>query len=285
MVIRLDSPLFFANAAELHDRLLEAVDADASVRALVLDLEATSQIDTTSIDMLEELLDAPIVSAASKFAQPTIDAPASISVVTAADIRRFGYRTLAEILRGVRGLYLTYDRNYVYAGIRGFGRPGDLNTRLLVLLDGHRATPSNADGTVDIDTMPQSLITRVDVVTGGASAVYGSDAVAGVVNLVYKTKFDGVQLDAQTGISEYGDGFDRQVNLLAGKNFADGRGNVTLHGEFSHQSRIFGNQIRQSSDHQSACGGGHLAPRRRWIEGCLCGSYSAVDIRCPALRD
>src|SRR5215469_16588446 len=93
----------------------------------------------------------------------------------------------------------------VFQGSTGIGRPGDGShnyssdtldlrnfgsQRTLVLLDGHRVTPSNDDGTVDVDTLPQMLIQRVDVVTGGASAVYGSDAVTGVVNFVLDKKFE-----------------------------------------------------------------------------------------------
>src|SRR5882724_10129838 len=77
--------------------------------------------------------------------------------------------------------------------------------RTLVLLDGHRAPPSNSDGTVDIDTLPEMLVSRVDVVTGGASAVYGSDAVSGVVNFVLNRKFDGLKIDTDAGISNYAD--------------------------------------------------------------------------------
>jgi iron complex outermembrane receptor protein len=85
--------------------------------------------------------------------------------------------------------------------LRGFG-----TQRTLVLVDGHRLTPSNANGTVDVDTIPQMLISRVDVVTGGASAVYGSDAVTGVVNFILDKKFTGLKIEANAGISTYGDG-------------------------------------------------------------------------------
>ena len=84
--------------------------------------------------------------------------------------------------------------------LRGFG-----GQRTLLLLDGHRATPSNADGTVSPDVLPQMLVQRVDVVTGGASAVYGSDAVTGVVKFVLDKKFTGLKLNVNNGISTYGD--------------------------------------------------------------------------------
>ncbi|MDR3527416.1 MAG: TonB-dependent receptor [Rhizomicrobium sp.] len=98
--------------------------------------------------------------------------------------------------------------------------------RTLVLLDGHRAPPSSADGTVDIDTLPQMLMAHVDVVTGGASAVYGSDAVTGVVNFVLDKKFTGFKVDANAGISTYADGASYNLGLAAGIDVFGGHGHV-----------------------------------------------------------
>src|SRR5438128_1985925 len=84
-------------------------------------------------------------------------------------------------------------------------------SRTLILLDGHRVPASNQDGTVDVDTLPQMLMSRVDVVTGGASAVYGSDAVAGVVNFVLDKKFTGFKYNLNAGISKYGDAAEYQI--------------------------------------------------------------------------
>ena len=88
---------------------------------------------------LQDLLEVEVVSTASKFPQEVREAPASITVITADDIRRYGHRTLADVLRSVRGFYTTYDRNYSYVGMRGFARPGDYNTRVLLL---DRRTPA-----------------------------------------------------------------------------------------------------------------------------------------------
>src|SRR6202030_754030 len=130
------------------------------------------------------------------------------------------------------------------------GRPGDgsqnfssntLNLRnfgaqrTLVLLDGHRASSSNADGTVDIDTLPQMLISRVDVVTGGASAVYGSDAVTGVVNFVLDKKFDGLKFDMNSGISTYSDAWSYNLGVAAGTDLVGGRGASETAVEYSHR--------------------------------------------------
>ena len=78
------------------------------------------------------------VYGASKYRQKVTQAPSSVTIINSDDIRRYGYRTLADILRSVRGFYITYDRNYSYVGTRGLLRPGDYNSRILLLVDGHR---------------------------------------------------------------------------------------------------------------------------------------------------
>ena len=105
-------------------------------------------------------------------------------------------------------------------------------TRTLNLFDGHRLAPTAPDGTVDTNMIPQMLLQRVDVVTGGASAVYGSDAVTGVVNFITDTHFNGVKTEARAGISHYGDDITEEGGIAAGKDLFDGRGHI----EFSFQS-------------------------------------------------
>ncbi|WP_404711993.1 TonB-dependent receptor domain-containing protein [Sphingomonas sp. MMS24-J13] len=100
--------------------------------------------------------------------------------------------------------------------------------RNLVLLDGRRATPANALQVVDINTLPSVAIDRVEIITGGASATYGADAVAGVVNFILKKNFTGLNLDGQVGISQRGDNLEYRLSGIMGTNFADNRGNVSL---------------------------------------------------------
>ena len=104
-------------------------------------------------------------------------------------------------------------------------------SRTLVLLDGHRAVGSNASGTVDINTFPQNLIQRVDVVTGGASAVYGSDAVAGVANFILDKTFTGIKGEVSGGETQYQDDKNYKISLAAGFNFGGGRGHMLISGE------------------------------------------------------
>jgi outer membrane receptor protein involved in Fe transport len=112
-------------------------------------------------------------------------------------------------------------------------------TRTLVLLDGRRSVSSTINGIVDINTIPQSLVERVEIVTGGASANYGSDAVAGVVNFILNKKFTGLKIEADSGITSHKDGFNYSFNVAGGMSFAGGRGHVLLSGEVAHKDGIF----------------------------------------------
>ncbi len=128
------------------------------------------------------------VYTASKHLQSAREAPSSVTVITADEIQRYGYRTLADILQTVRGFFVTYDREYSSLGVRGFARPGDYNNRVLLLVDGHRLNDNIYDeamlGTefpVDLD-----LIQRIEIIRGPTSSLYGSNAVFAVVNVITK---------------------------------------------------------------------------------------------------
>ena len=141
-------------------------------------------IDLESMS-LEDLMNIPVY-AASRFEQKSTEAPSSVTIVTSEQIRRYGWRTLLDVLRSVRGFYASSDRNYDSVGIRGFLRPGDYNLRILQLVDGHRMNDmlygqSNygRDFPVDVD-----LIDRVEIVRGPTSSLYGSNAFFAVVNVI-----------------------------------------------------------------------------------------------------
>ena len=121
------------------------------------------------------------------------------------------------------------------ADLRGLG-----TTRTLVLVDGKRMIPTRQTGVVDLNNIPAAMIERVEVITGGASAVYGSDAVAGVINFIMKDDFEGVEI--RTGYEaslEHGDAELYSIDLTAGTNFADGRGNVTTNIGYVNRKSVF----------------------------------------------
>ena len=136
----------------------------------------------------------PRVVAAERQLTRALDAPASISIITADEIRGFGYTTLAEALRSVRGLFLTSDRNYESLGVRGFSPPGTYNNRVLVLADGHITNDlSLGQGFIghDFDT-DLSTVERIEVIRGPGSVLYGSAALIAVVNVVHRDPAEGL---------------------------------------------------------------------------------------------
>jgi outer membrane cobalamin receptor len=155
---------------------------------------------------LDELMEMSVVSGASKYMQKTSEAPSSISIITAEEIRVYGWRSLSEALSSLRGFYDTYDRNYTYMGVRGIGYPGDLSSRMLVLVDGIRVNDTSLGGClmgrgfpVDLD-----LISRIEVIRGPASSLYGTSAMVGVVNVVTKEGYQQNGTELKSGFSSFG---------------------------------------------------------------------------------
>lgn len=154
---------------------------------------------------LDELLDTKVatVTAAAKRTQSVSDAPSAVSVVSSDDIRKFGFQNLGEVLASTRGFYTSSDRNYTYLGVRGFGRPGDYNSRVLVLVDGQRMNDNVTGGAlIGNDFMiDPDLIDRVEIIRGPGSSLYGSNAFFAVVNVVTRRGKDvnGVESSFTTG--------------------------------------------------------------------------------------
>lgn len=146
-----------------------------------------------------------VVEAASKTREKASDAAASITVISREELRAFGYQTLAEAMRAVRGLYLTDDRIYSNVGFRGFSPVGDTNNRLLILVDGHTVfDPWLAQGfagrELDVDL---EEVERIEVVRGAVSAVYGTGAVFGVINVVKRKESSALAGDVSMGVNSY----------------------------------------------------------------------------------
>ncbi len=192
-----------------------AAYAQSSEPAVDVDLGNLHDISEVS---LAELLDRPI-EVASKREQRSSEAPADISVITGDEIELFGYRTLAEILSTLRDFHITNDRTYEYVGVRGISLPGDYNTRILLLVDGHRANENVYDSmAVGLDApIDVSAIERVEVIRGPASSLYGSNAFLAVVNVVTKSgDIQRVRAQAETGAQMSPAGYDSTRGWLLG---------------------------------------------------------------------
>jgi outer membrane receptor protein involved in Fe transport len=173
------------------------------------------------------------------------DAPTPVSVISAEEIKASAPKNIADFvntLPSIRGSATTDNSSGSLsngeAGISALNLRSLGTVRTLVLFDGKRSAPSAVEGIVDINTLPQALISRVEVVTGGASAAYGSGAVGGVVNFILDKKFTGVKTSYQYGESElYGDS-TRKFDLTAGAAFAQDRGHVLFSGEVAGENGI-----------------------------------------------
>jgi outer membrane receptor for ferrienterochelin and colicins len=172
---------------------------------------------------LEELMAVRIdsVYGASGFKQKVTEAPASVTIITSEDIQRYGYRTLADILRNVPGFYVTSDRNYSYLGVRGYGLPGQYNNSIALLIDGRRLNDNIFDaaliGTefpIDVD-----LIDRVEVIRGPNSSLYVASAFLGVIDIVTKQGKDVPKVSAAGSVASYG---AYQGRVTYGNKFSNG---------------------------------------------------------------
>ncbi len=244
---------------------------------------------------------AEIVVTGSRIPQPNMTSVSPIQVVGAAEISRGGRPVTAEILNQlpqsfqnpVSGLGSTSNPLSGPGGVATVDLRGIGQTRTLVLVDGRRLgvgdpNTGNSNPAPDLNQIPSQLVERIDVVTGGASAVYGSDAIAGVVNFIMKRDFEGVQLDAQWGVYQHKqhndtvsrlyrpdivrppgkawDGKSRDFSVVMGANSPDGRGNVTAFMTYHDQDPVV-----QSARDYSAC---QLAVTAAGVQSCA-GSASS----------
>lgn len=196
-----------------------------------------------------------VIVTGSRIRRPNDDSTIPISTVTAAELAVTGRVSIGDTLNNLPQLRSSYSQanstaSLGTAGLNLLDLRGLGTSRTLVLVNGRRHVAadilSNAVSP-DTNTFPTDLIERVDAITGGSSSIYGSDAIAGVVNFVLKDRYEGVQLRAQNGISQHGDAGTYYASLLAGKNFAEGRGNLAINLEYARQNSFYASQ-RKSYD-------------------------------------
>jgi outer membrane receptor protein involved in Fe transport len=198
-----------------------------------------------------------IVVTGTRIQRPNLSSPVPITSITQDELTNQGQVSVGDALNDLPALRSTFSQQNSgrfigtagqnFLDLRGLG-----TNRTLVLVNGRRfinGSPGSFD--VDVDNIPQDLIDRIDVVTGGESAVYGSDAVAGVVNFILKKDFEGIRIRGQGGESTHG---DRPIDFIAttfGKNFADGRGNLAANLEYTHSGELF---FRDRKHFANVCG-------------------------------
>jgi iron complex outermembrane receptor protein len=191
-----------------------------------------------------------VVVTGSRLVSSGFETPTPVTVVTAETLANSMPSNIADSLRQIPALGSTLSSNQTGSGTGAAGNNGQANLNLrnlgtnrnLVLLDGRRTVSSNVNNSVDINTLPQNLVSRVDVVTGGASAAYGSDALAGVVNFVLDTNFVGVKGDIGGGISDYGDLASWKGSLAWGGAFAHDKLHIIASTAYSKQ---LGTEVNQ----------------------------------------
>lgn len=164
---------------------------------------------------LDDLLRVEVVGA-SRYAQPLSESPASVTVIEQEELRRQSYRNLAEALSSVRGVYTSNDRNYTYLGVRGFNRPGDYNSRILLLTDGARRNDALFDQAHLGNEAPVEIdwVKRLEFVSGPASAVYGANALFGIANAVM---LDGGDVNGARVSLDAGSDNSQRLGLVAGQ--------------------------------------------------------------------
>jgi len=213
-------------------------------------LTATNSLAQTSASNTEpqaNTLDAIQVTASRAARSYGFLAPTPTTLVDGNDLRDANISVVADQLNKLPALHNTWTPASTshrsqggggnYLDLRGMGAG-----RTLVLVNGYRHVATNSDGWVDTNAIPAALIERVEVVTGGASASWGSDAVAGVVNLILKPRIEGLEGRFGYGVSEHGDGAELNTALSGGTEFAGGRGRILMAAEFTRNDGIGANR-------------------------------------------
>jgi iron complex outermembrane receptor protein len=214
--------------------------ARAPIRLAALQPSSDLRLQEVPAPTAEPVSEPEITVTGSRIERNGYRAPTPVTVIGRAEIEAAAPENIADYVNTLPAVVgsQTAQSNTLSTG-QGSGGVNALNLRnlgelrTLVLVDGQRSVGSLLTGVVDINTIPQQLISRVDVVTAGASAAYGSDAVSGVVNFVLDKTYQGTKGEVSGGATTYGDNINWQISLAHGRDFADGRGHILLSGEYA----------------------------------------------------
>jgi len=243
---------------------------------------------TSESESLEE-----IVVTGSRLVRSDLSAPSPTVTISSDELFYSGNVTLEQTLNEFPQLQtdVTAQTNarggagVLSADLRALGP-----TRTLVLVNGRRFAPADSSGLVDLATIPDMLISRAEVVTGGASAVYGSDAIAGAVNFTLNDSFEGVSLNVSHNETFEGDGATARADLLIGGNFDGGRGNAVIHGSYTDGDPVFFSDREYSAVTLNPNADGELIPfgsgnipgTRIGLSATDLGSLNGIDLTPPA---
>ena len=231
--------------------------------ALFAAMPAIAQSQTAAAAAAEAATGEAIVVTGSRIARANLESVSPVAVIGVEQFRDQGAVNVESVLNQLPQITPGLNANVNNGGngtatvdVRGLGP-----SRTLVLVNGRRIVPSNNTGVVDVNTINPQLLERVDVVTGGASSTYGSDALGGVVNFVLKHDFQGIELTAQNGLTERGDSNSFTVGGIIGGNFADGKGNVTMGVSYTDREASFQGSREWSRIDQNGGSGTGIAGR------------------------
>lgn len=229
---------FLLASTLLGTSLMLSAGAAAQTAGETDPLTATASADVSA----EEPGEGEIVVTGSRITRHDLTSPSPTTIVTGDDIKLSGNvtieNTLYEFPQLASGTTSSVNNGggsgVLTANLRGLGA-----TRTLVLTNGRRFIPANSDGLVDLATIPDALVERVEIITGGASAVYGSDAIAGAVNFILDDNFEGLEVSYLYGQTFRDDGQSNKIDATIGGNFGDDRGNVVLSASYTKRDPVF----------------------------------------------
>ena len=231
------------NSAPQDSPLMHLAQSSSTDSPSTADSNNQSSPSTSSKDEQSTKLE-EIVVTGSHLASQGFDAPTPTLVLSAQQLQDRGSTNVGEFLNEIPAFRASSSNQnnptnsaagQVYADLRALG-----NIRTLTLVDGQRFVPSATTGEVDLNLIPTVLVNRVDVVTGGVSAVYGSDAISGVVNIILDKKLQGIKGQISGGISTYGDNREEGFGLAAGTGFDEDRGHLEIGGEYAKDDGVIG---------------------------------------------
>lgn len=224
-----------------------------------------------------------VVVTGSRIPHANVESSTAVATISAGDLQMKGTINVADSLRNLPNVgtsgYSSSSSNFSTSGvgINSVQLLGLGESRTLVMVNGRRFV-SGVPGSnvVDMNSIPTELVDRMEVITGGASAIYGSDALAGVVNIILKQNYEGISAGFQSGITDYGDGVGYKADLTLGGNFDKNRGNVVISAGWSHSSAIkSANRPGTDKDNSALCTREDTPVTREYCEQAVVGTYSS----------